>query len=180
MFLSFQCPFGTLTGCILCGHFMREINFPPASINVLTGGKKQNKTKHGLNLDFRIWIFKTLLYSQSWTVFLVTSFFVVFSLSFLCVTPSRRNSDSDDEDSGSDRSSTIFSSMQKADHRLDSNCQRRSLLLELATKRARNSWDPHAARRTRGVSDEPRCTCLHEPACLESSLWHLCQLLLPH
>ncbi|XP_055398655.1 LIM domain only protein 7 isoform X11 [Bubalus kerabau] len=69
---------------------------------------------------------------------------------------SRRNSDSDDEDSGSDRSSTIFSSMQKADHRLDSNCQRRSLLLELATKRARNSWDPHAARRTRGVSDEPR------------------------
>ncbi|XP_043748095.1 LIM domain only protein 7 isoform X6 [Cervus elaphus] len=67
----------------------------------------------------------------------------------------RRNSDSDDEDSGSDRSSTIFSRIQKADPRLDSNCQRRSLLLELATKRARNSWDPHAARRTRGASDEP-------------------------
>lgn len=180
MFLSFQCPFGTLTGCILCGHFMREINFPPASINVFTGGKKTKTKKNSLNLDFRIWIFKILLYSQSWTVFLVTSFFVVFSLSFLCVTPSRRNSDSDDEDSGSDRSATIFSRIQNADHRLDSNCQRRSLLLELATKRARNSWDPHAARRTHGVSDEPRCTCLHEPACLESSLWHLCQLLLPH
>ncbi|KAI4581676.1 hypothetical protein MJG53_020806, partial [Ovis ammon polii x Ovis aries] len=68
---------------------------------------------------------------------------------------SRRNSDSDDEDSGSDRSSTIFSRIQKADHRLDSNCQRPSPLLELATKRARNSWDPQAARRTRGVSDEP-------------------------
>uniref|UniRef100_A0A8C0A4Q4 LIM domain 7 n=1 Tax=Bos mutus grunniens TaxID=30521 RepID=A0A8C0A4Q4_BOSMU len=68
----------------------------------------------------------------------------------------RRNSDSDDEDSGSDRSATIFSRIQNADHRLDSNCQRRSLLLELATKRARNSWDPHAARRTHGVSDEPR------------------------
>ncbi|XP_060250521.1 LIM domain only protein 7 isoform X1 [Ovis aries] len=67
----------------------------------------------------------------------------------------RRNSDSDDEDSGSDRSSTIFSRIQKADHRLDSNCQRPSPLLELATKRARNSWDPQAARRTRGVSDEP-------------------------
>ncbi|XP_055282457.1 LIM domain only protein 7 isoform X9 [Moschus berezovskii] len=68
----------------------------------------------------------------------------------------RRDSDSDDEDSGSDRSSTIFSRIYKADHRLDSNCQRHSLLLELATKRARNSWDPHAARRTRGASDEPR------------------------
>ncbi|XP_055282450.1 LIM domain only protein 7 isoform X3 [Moschus berezovskii] len=67
----------------------------------------------------------------------------------------RRDSDSDDEDSGSDRSSTIFSRIYKADHRLDSNCQRHSLLLELATKRARNSWDPHAARRTRGASDEP-------------------------
>ncbi|XP_066872610.1 LIM domain only protein 7 isoform X46 [Kogia breviceps] len=67
----------------------------------------------------------------------------------------RRNSDSDDEDSGSDRSSAIFSSIQKADHRLDSNCQRCSLLLELAKQWARNSRDTHAARRTSGASDEP-------------------------
>ncbi|XP_059985615.1 LIM domain only protein 7 isoform X7 [Lagenorhynchus albirostris] len=68
----------------------------------------------------------------------------------------RGNSDSDDEDSGSDRSSAIFSRIQKADHRLDSNCQRCSLLLELAKKWTRNSRDTHAARRTSGASDEPR------------------------
>uniref|UniRef100_A0A8D1PLQ4 LIM domain 7 n=1 Tax=Sus scrofa TaxID=9823 RepID=A0A8D1PLQ4_PIG len=68
---------------------------------------------------------------------------------------SRRDSDSDDEDSGFDRSSALFSKRQKADHRLDSSRQRHSLLLELATKRARNSRDTHAARRTSGASDEP-------------------------
>ncbi|TKC44652.1 hypothetical protein EI555_010438, partial [Monodon monoceros] len=67
----------------------------------------------------------------------------------------RGNSDSDDEDSGSDRSSAIFSRIQKADHRLDSSCQRCSLLLELAKKWTRNSRDTHAARRTSGASDEP-------------------------
>ncbi|XP_057388775.1 LIM domain only protein 7 isoform X3 [Balaenoptera acutorostrata] len=67
----------------------------------------------------------------------------------------RRNSDSDDEDSGSDRSSAVFSRIQKADHRLDSDCQRCSLLLELAKKWARNSRDTHAARRASGASDEP-------------------------
>uniref|UniRef100_A0A8D1NHB5 LIM domain 7 n=1 Tax=Sus scrofa TaxID=9823 RepID=A0A8D1NHB5_PIG len=68
---------------------------------------------------------------------------------------SRRDSDSDDEDSGFDRSSALFSKRQKADHRVDSSRQRHSLLLELATKRARNSRDTHAARRTSGASDEP-------------------------
>ncbi|XP_072616842.1 LIM domain only protein 7 isoform X24 [Vulpes vulpes] len=67
----------------------------------------------------------------------------------------RRNSDSEDEDLGSDRSSSIFSRIQKAKHRLDSNCQRRSLLLELATKGARSSRNTHAARRTSGSADEP-------------------------
>ncbi|XP_057563228.1 LIM domain only protein 7 isoform X5 [Hippopotamus amphibius kiboko] len=68
---------------------------------------------------------------------------------------SGRSSDSDDEDAGSDRSPAIFSRIPKADHRLDSNCQKRSLLLELAAKRARNSQDTHAASRTSGASDEP-------------------------
>ncbi|XP_053072512.1 LIM domain only protein 7 isoform X8 [Acinonyx jubatus] len=68
---------------------------------------------------------------------------------------SRRNSDSEDEDSGSHRSSSIFSRIQKAKRRLDSNCQRRSLLLELATRGAKNSWDTHAARRASGAADEP-------------------------
>ncbi|XP_058538624.1 LIM domain only protein 7 isoform X5 [Neofelis nebulosa] len=68
---------------------------------------------------------------------------------------SRRNSDSEDEDSGSHRSSSIFSRIQKAKRRLDSNCQRRSLLLELATRGAKNSWDTQAARRASGASDEP-------------------------
>ncbi|XP_036084789.1 LIM domain only protein 7 isoform X3 [Rousettus aegyptiacus] len=68
---------------------------------------------------------------------------------------SRRNSDSEDEDSGSGRSSAIFSRIQRAEHRIDSNRQRPSLLMELATKQARNSRDTHAARRTSGASDEP-------------------------
>ncbi|XP_064442058.1 LIM domain only protein 7 isoform X3 [Mirounga angustirostris] len=68
---------------------------------------------------------------------------------------SRRTSDSEDEDLSSDRSSSIFSRIQKAKHRLDSNCQRRSLLLELAPKGARNSRDTQAARRSRGAADEP-------------------------
>ncbi|XP_032720120.1 LIM domain only protein 7 isoform X9 [Lontra canadensis] len=68
---------------------------------------------------------------------------------------SRRNSDSEDEDLGSDRSSSIFSRIQKAKHRLDSSCQRRSLLLELATKGARTSRDTHAARRSSSASEEP-------------------------
>nr|XP_023477466.1 LIM domain only protein 7 isoform X2 [Equus caballus] len=68
---------------------------------------------------------------------------------------SRKNSDSEDEDSGSDGSSAIFSRIQKAKHRLDSNCQKRSLLLELATKRAVASRDAQAAGRTSGASDEP-------------------------
>ncbi|XP_062957785.1 LIM domain only protein 7 isoform X2 [Cynocephalus volans] len=68
---------------------------------------------------------------------------------------SGRNSDSEDEDSGSDRNSTTFSSTQKAERRLDGKCQRRSLLLELAYKQATKSRDTHAARRTSGASDEP-------------------------
>lgn len=52
----------------------------------------------------------------------------------------------------------FFSRMQKTDSSLDTSLQRRSCLLELATKRARNSWDINAARRTSGASDEPRCT----------------------
>ncbi|XP_074234437.1 LIM domain only protein 7 isoform X3 [Camelus bactrianus] len=67
----------------------------------------------------------------------------------------RRSSGSEDEDSGSDRSPVVFSRIQNADPRLDSNCQRRSLLLELAIKRARNSQDTHAAGRTSGAADEP-------------------------
>ncbi|XP_047408035.1 LIM domain only protein 7 isoform X3 [Sciurus carolinensis] len=63
----------------------------------------------------------------------------------------RRNSDSEDEDSGS----TIFSRIQKAQSRLDGNCQRSSLLLELATQRAMKSRDIHTARKSSGVSEEP-------------------------
>ncbi|XP_019484250.1 PREDICTED: LIM domain only protein 7 isoform X10 [Hipposideros armiger] len=68
---------------------------------------------------------------------------------------SRRNSYSEDEESGSGRGSAIFSRMPKAEHRLDSNYQRRSLLMELATEQARNSRDTHAARSAHGTSDEP-------------------------
>nr|XP_019593690.1 PREDICTED: LIM domain only protein 7 isoform X3 [Rhinolophus sinicus] len=68
---------------------------------------------------------------------------------------SRRNLYSEDEESGSGRSSAIFSRIPKAEHRLDSNCQGRSLLMELATERARISRDTHAARRTSSTSDEP-------------------------
>lgn len=97
------------------------------------------------------------------------SFLFLLSLHHLLY--GRRNSDSEDEDLGSDRSSSIFSRIQKAKHRLDSNCQRRSLLLELATKGARSSRNTHAARRTSGSADEPRCTCVHEPACCLSLAW---------
>ncbi|XP_032133265.1 LIM domain only protein 7 isoform X3 [Sapajus apella] len=68
---------------------------------------------------------------------------------------SKRNSDSEDEDSDSDRSATIFSRARKAERRLDGNCQRPSLLLELATKRAVKPPDSHAARRSSSASDEP-------------------------
>ncbi|XP_032960019.1 LIM domain only protein 7 isoform X3 [Rhinolophus ferrumequinum] len=68
---------------------------------------------------------------------------------------SRRNLYSEDEESGSGRSSAIFSRIPKAEHRLASNCQRRSLLMELATERARIARDTHAARRTSSTSDEP-------------------------
>ncbi|XP_036106094.1 LIM domain only protein 7 isoform X1 [Molossus molossus] len=64
---------------------------------------------------------------------------------------SRRKPDSEEEDSGSD----FFSRIQKAEHRLDSHCQRRSLLMEIATRRARNARDTRAAGRARGASDEP-------------------------
>uniref|UniRef100_A0A8C5XZM2 LIM domain 7 n=1 Tax=Microcebus murinus TaxID=30608 RepID=A0A8C5XZM2_MICMU len=68
---------------------------------------------------------------------------------------SRKNSDFEDEDSGSDRSATIFSKVQKADHRLDISCQRPSVLLELAAKRAVRSRETHAAGRSSGTPDEP-------------------------
>ncbi|XP_053521490.1 LIM domain only protein 7 isoform X3 [Artibeus jamaicensis] len=67
----------------------------------------------------------------------------------------RKNSDSEDEDSGSDGSSAIFSRIQKAEHRLDGSCQRRSLLMELATHRARSTRDTCTAWRTSSASDEP-------------------------
>ncbi|XP_076786736.1 LIM domain only protein 7 isoform X4 [Arvicanthis niloticus] len=66
----------------------------------------------------------------------------------------RRNSDSEDEDSGSFRSSTIFSRLEKAEHRLGSNYKRPSLLLELAAKHAMRSRDTHAARRTSSALEE--------------------------
>ncbi|XP_028720619.1 LIM domain only protein 7 isoform X6 [Peromyscus leucopus] len=66
----------------------------------------------------------------------------------------RRNSDSEDEDSGSLRSATIFSRLEKAEHRLASSYQRPSLLLELATKHAMRSRDTPAARRTSGPLEE--------------------------
>ncbi|XP_036915248.1 LIM domain only protein 7 isoform X3 [Sturnira hondurensis] len=67
----------------------------------------------------------------------------------------RKNSDSEDEDSGSGGSSAIFSRIQKAEHRLDGSCPRRSLLMELATHRARSTRDTFTAWRTSGASDEP-------------------------
>ncbi|XP_058526616.1 LIM domain only protein 7 isoform X3 [Ochotona princeps] len=68
---------------------------------------------------------------------------------------SRWNSDLEDDDSGCDRSSSIFSKIQRAEHRLDSSRQRHLLLLELATRRAAKSRDTHPARRGSGASDEP-------------------------
>ncbi|XP_060047514.1 LIM domain only protein 7 isoform X4 [Erinaceus europaeus] len=65
----------------------------------------------------------------------------------------RRNLYSEDEDSGSDKSSTHFSKTQKTEHRIDNNLQRRSLVLELAAKHARNSRD-YVSRRTSDASDE--------------------------
>ena len=101
------------------------------------------------------------------------SFLLLFSASF----HGRQDSGSE-EDSGSDRSSALFRRIQKAEHRLDSSCQRRSLLMELATHRARSMRDTHAAGRTSGASDEPRCPCLRTPSRVGSGLQHLCQLLL--
>ncbi|XP_053772327.1 LIM domain only protein 7 isoform X6 [Desmodus rotundus] len=66
-----------------------------------------------------------------------------------------RQDSGSEEDSGSDRSSALFRRIQKAERRLDSSCQRRSLLMELATHRARSTRDTHAAGRTSGASDEP-------------------------
>nr|XP_058132548.1 LIM domain only protein 7 isoform X2 [Dasypus novemcinctus] len=69
---------------------------------------------------------------------------------------SRRNSDSEDEDLGSDRSPAVLSRVQKAEHSPDTSFQRRSLLQELlATKQVKMSRDTHADRRTSGASDEP-------------------------
>ncbi|XP_036314983.2 LIM domain only protein 7 isoform X7 [Pipistrellus kuhlii] len=64
---------------------------------------------------------------------------------------SRRIPDFEDEDSGSDRSSDIFSWMQRAERRLDGTCQRRSLLMEVA----RSTRDTQAARRASGASEQP-------------------------
>lgn len=95
-------------------------------------------------------------------VLLFSNSFLLSLLLFSMSLSNRSNSDSEDEDSGS----TIFSRIQKEQCRLDGNCQRSSLLLELATQRAIKSWNTHAARRSSGVSEEPRCSCLLEPACL--------------
>nr|XP_048277672.1 LIM domain only protein 7 isoform X5 [Myodes glareolus] len=66
----------------------------------------------------------------------------------------RWNSDSEDEDSGSLRSATIFSRLEKAENRLASNYPRPSLLLERATRHAMRSQDAYAARRTSGALRE--------------------------
>lgn len=123
-----------------------------------------DKRKCCLNLNCRSWILKRpLLY-----IVIAWHYFYFYFSPMLCLLPSllpfsasfhsRRNSYSEDEESGSGRGSAIFSRMPKAEHRLDSNYQRRSLLMELATEQARNSRDTHAARSARGTSDEPRCT----------------------
>ncbi|XP_051016877.1 LIM domain only protein 7 isoform X1 [Acomys russatus] len=64
------------------------------------------------------------------------------------------NSDPENEDSGSLRSSTIFSRLAMAEHRLASNYQRPSLLLELATQYAMRSQDTHEAKRSSGALEE--------------------------
>lgn len=105
--------------------------------------------------------------STDFKAYILLPFFLCSPFPLLLVKPpGRRNSDSEDEDGGSFRSSTIFSRLEKAEHRLASNDQRPSLLLALATKHAMRSRDSHAARRTSSALEESRCTCLHElPAC---------------
>lgn len=107
---------------------------------------------------------------------------LTFSISFLLLFPlfsmslhGRWNSDSEDEDSGSLRSTTLFSRLEKAENRLASNYQRPSLLLELATRRAMRSQDAYAARRTSAALRESRCTCLSY--LLVTDLGHLVCLL---
>lgn len=117
------------------------------------------------NLNFRIWILKSSpVCSHSLILILVVLFFSnSFLLSLLLFSMSlynRRNSDSEDED----LCSTIFSRIQKEQCRLDGNCQRSSLLLELATQQAIKSRDTHTARRSSGVSEEPRCSYPPESA----------------
>lgn len=181
MFLSVQSSLGTLAGVrSVCAFYktdrLASLQHPQSAVT-----EKQTPFKFQLwDLDrhspflYIVIAWHTFQLYFSPLPFLLPSL-LLFSASF----HGRKNSDSEDEDSGSDRSSAIFSRIQKAERRLDSSCQRRSLLMELATHRARSTRDTRAAGRTSGASDEPRCPCLHAPSRAGPGLQHLCQLLLP-
>ncbi|XP_068922917.1 LIM domain only protein 7 isoform X3 [Petaurus breviceps papuanus] len=66
-----------------------------------------------------------------------------------------RNSDSEDENSICEQKPAIFSMAQRAGQGLDGNCQRRSILMNLATKQSPKSWNRNMERRFSDASDRP-------------------------
>ncbi|XP_056663305.1 LIM domain only protein 7 isoform X3 [Monodelphis domestica] len=67
----------------------------------------------------------------------------------------RKNSDSEDENSVCEQNPAISSLAQRAGRGSDGNCQRRSILMDLATKQAPHSWKKNMERRFSDASDRP-------------------------
>uniref|UniRef100_A0A7N4V147 LIM domain 7 n=1 Tax=Sarcophilus harrisii TaxID=9305 RepID=A0A7N4V147_SARHA len=66
---------------------------------------------------------------------------------------SRKNSDSEDENSVCEQNPATFSMAQRAGQGSESNCQRRSILMDLATKQAPKSWNRNTEKRFSDASD---------------------------
>ncbi|XP_044526521.1 LIM domain only protein 7 [Gracilinanus agilis] len=67
----------------------------------------------------------------------------------------RKNSDSEDENSVCEQNPAISSLAWRTGRGSDGNCQRRSILMDLATKQAPHSWNKNMERRFSGASDRP-------------------------
>ncbi|XP_074047928.1 LIM domain only protein 7 isoform X4 [Macrotis lagotis] len=67
----------------------------------------------------------------------------------------RRISDSEDENSICGQNSATFSMAERTGRGSDGNCQRRSILMDLATKQAPKSWNRNTERRLSDPSDRP-------------------------
>uniref|UniRef100_A0A7N4P1S6 LIM domain 7 n=1 Tax=Sarcophilus harrisii TaxID=9305 RepID=A0A7N4P1S6_SARHA len=65
----------------------------------------------------------------------------------------RKNSDSEDENSVCEQNPATFSMAQRAGQGSESNCQRRSILMDLATKQAPKSWNRNTEKRFSDASD---------------------------